>query len=168
MVLHLRCFYLACVSLWGPLATRPTELAAQRATEQPPVLTSFTIDGGSAVVSATDTIISLTHTVVGARPAEYRVSRRADFTGARWQPYTTTPSVRDWYDANGESCDAARPSHRVVYYLQVRATLGEEVKIADGQRRIVPARVESNVLRATVCAYVPPTAGGVPSPRPLP
>jgi hypothetical protein len=45
-----------------------------------------------------------------------------------------------------------RRSHRVTLYFQVRANVGEEVRIIDGQRQLVPARVESNVLRATVCA----------------
>ncbi len=135
-----------------------------RAIEQPPVLTTFAINGGATSVSAADSAITLGHTVVGARPTEYRASRRADFLGARWLPYTAAPIAHDWYDGNGESCDATRPSHRVTYYLQVRAPVGEEVKTADGQRRLVPAHVESNVLRATICAYLTPPTRGSPEP----
>ncbi|MGH7622718.1 MAG: hypothetical protein ACREMU_10300, partial [Gemmatimonadaceae bacterium] len=131
--------------------------------EQPPVLTTFTINGGAASAVARDTAIALSHTVVGARPTEYRASRRADFVGAPWLPYVATPTVRDWYDASGEPCDAARPSHRVTYFLQVRAALGEELKTADGQRRMVPSHVESNVLRASICAY---TGTGAPDDLP--
>jgi hypothetical protein len=127
--------------------------------QQPPVLTTFTINGGAANVAAADTAIALSHTVVGVRPTEYRASRRADFLGARWLPYVETPTVHDWYDASGESCDASRPSHRVTYFLQVRAPLGEELKAAEGQRRMVPANVESNVLRASICAYAAGSAG---------
>ena len=134
------------------------------AAPQPPVLTVFSINGGADTVSAAVPSVALVHTVVGARPSEYRISRRADFAGAPWLPYVPTPAVRDWYDAGGEPCAAARGSRRVTLYLQVRSNLGEEVRIVDGQRQLVPARVESNVLRATICAL---GAGAAPAaPRP--
>ena len=63
------------------------------------MLTTFTINGGATYVSAADSAIALSHTVVGAHPTEYRASRRADFLGARWLPYVETPTVHDWYDA---------------------------------------------------------------------
>ena len=116
------------------------------------MLTQFVINRGADTISASEPSVALTHTVVGTRPSEYRISHRADFAGARWQPYATALSARDWYDDTGPACDPSRASHRVTLYLQVRATLGEEVRVVDGQRQLVPARVESNVLRATVCA----------------
>ena len=122
---------------------------------QPPVLTAFSINGGTDTVSAAAPSITLVHTVVGTAPTEYRVSRRADFVGAAWLSYVATPTIRDWYDATGEPCGPRRESHRVTLYLQVRASLGEEMRIIDGQRQLVPARVESNVLRATICARLP-------------
>jgi hypothetical protein len=146
---------LAWVLVGGPIAIAVPDALAQTAIAQPPVLTAFSINGGATFVAAADTTISLTHTVVGAPPKEYRASRRADFAGAPWLHYVARPTIRDWYDAAGEPCDPKRPSHRVVYYLQVRTSLGEELKVADGQRRLVPARVESNVLRASICAYPP-------------
>lgn len=130
---------------------------------QPPVLTAFSINGGVDTVSATALTVTLVHTVVGTLPTEYRVSRRADFAGARWLAYAPTLQISDWYDATGEACGpgrgggAGRGSHRVTLYMQVRANVGEEVRIIDGQRQLVPARVESNVLRATICARA---AGG--------
>jgi len=129
-----------------------TAAPAQRAAEQPPVITAFAINAGSDSVSISEPAVALTHSVVGTRPSEYRVSHRADFAGARWEPYSASISLREWYDGAGPSCDASRPSHRVTFFLQVRATLGEEIRIVDGQRQLMPARVESNVLRATVCA----------------
>lgn len=140
-----------CVAL---LSTDPTTAPAQRAGTggQPPVLTAFSINAGRDTLSAAATAVALVHTAVGARPSEYRVSHRADFLGAHWQPYTDTPILRDWYESTGDACDAARPSHRVTLYFQVRATVGEEVRIVDGQRQLQPARVESNVLKASVCA----------------
>lgn len=131
-------------------------LGAQ-AVPQPPVLTAFSINGGADTVSAAAPIVTLVHTVVGTAPTEYRVSRRSDFAGASWVPYAPTLAIRDWYDATGEACAPGRRSHRVTLYLQVRANVGEEVRIVDGQRQLVPARVESNVLRATICARA---AGG--------
>ena len=126
--------------------------ASAAAPPQPPVLTAFSINGGADTVSAAAPTVTLVHTVVGTAPTEYRVSRRADFAGATWVSYAPTPAIRDWYDATGEACGPQRESHRVTLYLQVRATVGEEMRIIDGQRQLVPARVESNVLRATICA----------------
>lgn len=120
-------------------------------TGQPPVLTAFSINSADTV-SVNAANVALVHTVVGTRPSDYRVSHRADFLGARWESYSDAPTLRDWYDPSGETCDATRPSHRVTLYFQVRATLGEEVRIVDGQRRLQPARVESNVLKASICA----------------
>jgi hypothetical protein len=141
------------------LLVSPCDLGGQRAgpdmrvAGQPPVLTTFAINGGVDTVSSAEAVVTLDHALVGARPSEYRVSHRADFSGAAWIPYLAAPSLRDWYDASGAACDAKRPSHRVTFYLQVRASVGEEVRIVDGQRQLVPARVESNVLRATICAH---------------
>ena len=145
----------ALAILAGHAAARA--LSAQAAAPQPPVLTAFSINGGVDTVSATAATVTLVHTVVGTAPTEYRVSRRSDFAGAPWLPYAPSPAIRDWYDATGEACDPRRGSHRVTLYLQVRARVGEEVRIIDGQRQLVPARVESNVLRATICARA---AGG--------
>jgi len=133
----------------------PVVASGQGARQQPPVITAFTINAGADSVLATDVAVSLTHTVVGAPPSEYRVSRRADFAGARWIPYLAPLTIRDWYDGSGVACPASRLSHRVTLYLQVRANVGEEVRIVDGQRQLVPASVESNVLRATICAHAP-------------
>lgn len=153
MLYHLRAIvWTASVVAGSLILERPRVAHGQRAREQPPVLTAFSINGGVDTVLATDPSVAIVHTVVGARPSEYRVSRRADFTGARWEPYAAPLTVRGWYDPAGPACSSNRPSHRVTLYFQVRATLGEEVRVVDGQRQIVPARVESNVLRATVCA----------------
>ena len=150
---------LALAVLAGHAPTRV--LYSQTVAPQPPVLTAFSINAGADTVSAAAPTVSLMHTVVGTTPNEYRVSRRADFAGAPWRPYAPTPAIRDWYDATGEPCGgvggARRESHQVTLYLQVRANVGEEVRIIDGQRQLVPARVESNVLRATICARA---AGG--------
>jgi hypothetical protein len=143
---HLRAAVLVAL-----LTGDPARAPAQRV-GQPPVLTAFSINAGSDTVSAAAVAVALVHTTVGARPSDYRVSHRADFLGAQWQVYTETPVLRDWYEATGDSCDANRPSHRVTLYFQVRATLGEEVQIVDGQRQLRPARVESNVLKASICA----------------
>lgn len=161
-----------CLAALAAMAP-PGVLGAQTgspAAMQPPVLTAFSINGGADTVSAAAPSVALVHTVVGAKPSEYRISRRADFAGAPWLPYVSAPAVRDWYDAGGESCAAARGSHRVTLYLQVRSNLGEEVRIVDGQRQLMPARVESNVLRATICAVgrgAAPAASRPPSAPPL-
>lgn len=136
----------------GLLIPVPVLVSGQGARQQAPVLTAFTINAGADSVSSGDVSLTLTHTVVGAPPSEYRVSHRADFAGAQWIPYAAPLSIRNWYDASGAACTTTRPSHRVTLYLQVRAKVGEELRIVDGQRQLVPSSVESNVLRATICA----------------
>lgn len=139
----------------GLLLAVPALAPGQGAKQQPPVLTAFSIDAGADSVSSSAASVTLTHTVVGARPSEYRVSHRADFAGAQWLPYAAPLSIRNWYDRSGEPCTMTQTSHgsrRVTLFLQVRAKVGEEVRIADGQRQLVPSNVESNVLRATICA----------------
>src|SRR6266704_2713852 len=91
----------------------PAIASGQGVRQQPPVITAFTINAGADSVSAADAAVSLTHTVVGARPSEYRVSHRADFAGARWIPYTAALVIRDWYDPSGEACHGTRAAHRV-------------------------------------------------------
>src|SRR5437016_2775876 len=65
--------------------------------DKPPVLTAFTINGGADSVAVSAPFVTLVHTIVGARPTEYRVSHRADFAGALWVSYLLAPVVRDWY-----------------------------------------------------------------------
>jgi hypothetical protein len=125
---------------------------AQRAGGQPPALTLFAINGGADTVPAGEPSLLLTHRTVGARPSEYHVSTRADFAGAPWLAYMDAPTLSNWYRADGEACDATRNSHRVTLFFQVRATVGEEVRVSDGQRQLVPSRVESNVLCDAICA----------------
>lgn len=137
----------------GLLVSVPAIASSQGAKQQPPVLTAFSINGGADSVSTNDISVTLTHIVVGTRPSEFRVSHRADFAGARWMPYSAPLSIRDWYDGSGATCTNSQPSRRVTLYLQVRASLGEELRIVEGQRQLVPANVESNVLRATICAH---------------
>ena len=133
----------------------PFPTIAQAGPAQPPVVTVLTINSGADTVSSAEPSLVLGHTIVGSKPSDYRVSRRADFAGAPWVPYVDRIVVRDWYDATGPSCDSGRPSHRVTLYFQVRSTLGTEFRIIDGQRHAVPARVESNVLKASICARTP-------------
>jgi len=152
--------------LVSALAASPgVALSQARPSQQPPVLTAFAINGGEDTVSSAASTVALAHTVVGTTPSEYRVSHRADFANDPWKPYTAPIVVRDWYDGAGESCLQAGPSHRVTLYLQVRATVGEEVRIVDGQRQLVPARVESNVLRATICVRVVSNTSNPSQPR---
>jgi len=133
----------------------PALAVAQGGGAQPPVVTVLTLNAGADTVSAAEPSLLLGQTIVGSRPSEYRVSRRADFAGAAWVPYVDRIVVRDWYDPTGPSCDSVRPSHRVTLYFQVRSTLGTAIRVIDGQRQAVPARIESNVLKASICARTP-------------
>jgi hypothetical protein len=135
--------------------------ASAAAPPQPPVLTAFSINGGADTVSAAAPTVTLVHTVVGTAPTGVPLSAVArTLSGRPGFPMRRHRPFGDWYDATGEPCGPQRESHRVTLYLQVRATVGEEMRIIDGQRQLVPARVESNVLRATICARL---AGGIVS-----
>jgi hypothetical protein len=155
---RLRSFPVRCLTLGLELLLSLAALGrAQRTfdgTNKPPVLTSFSINTGVDTVSATARYVALVHASVGTPPAEYRVSRRADFAGAPWMPYEARLILRDWYDASGDACTVGTSlsGRRVTLYFQVRAALGEEVRIVNGQRQLQPARAESNVLRASICA----------------
>jgi hypothetical protein len=149
----------------GLLFSVPALASGQGARQQPPVLTAFSIDAGADSVSSSDPSVTLTHAVVGERPSEYRVSHRADFAGAQWMPYATPLSIRNWYDRSAAACTMSQAPHvsrRVTLYLQVRAKVGQELRIADGQRQLVPSNVESNVLRATICARSTDANGAAP------
>jgi hypothetical protein len=125
---------------------------AQTGATQPPVLTGFAINGGAETVVRSDEFVSLDHTVVGSRPSDYRVSHRADFSGAEWVPYTSAPRMKDWNAVPGDVCDANGTSRRITLFFQVRAPAGMEMRIVDGRRVMAPSRAESNVLRDTICA----------------
>lgn len=151
----------------GLLSSLPAFASGQGVRQQPPVLTAFSINAGADSVSSSDPSVTLTHTVVGERPSEYRVSHRADFAGAQWMPYITPLSIRNWYDRSAVACTMSPASHgsrRVTLFLQVRAKVGEALRIADGQRQLVPSNVESNVLRATICATSTDVNGAAPRP----
>ena len=142
----------------GGLLGRSSEAQPAR---QPPVLTAFGINGGADWVPSQEPALTLDHTVVGVAPSEYRVSHRADFADARWLPYVPRPTFTQWFVADGKSCDGASPSREITLFLQVRAVIGEEMRVIAGQRQLLPVRVESNVLRDVICARVHPGAGAV-------
>lgn len=130
----------------GFLFAAPT----QRSSMRPPVLTVFAIDDGADFALAGVPMV-LTHTVVGASPSHYRVSARADFARATWLPYIGRLTVDPDASATTTSCGAAGTSRRLQLFLQVRSTLGTDVRVVNGHRVLVPATVESNVLTDTIC-----------------
>jgi hypothetical protein len=122
----------------------------QRVASQPPVITVFALDNGAAV-AARDTPMILAHTVVGAAPTEYRVSSRGDFAGATWQPYLVAATLARWDALTTPGCDVEGTTARLRLFLQVRTTLGDDVRIVNGQRTLVPVTVESNVVTDSIC-----------------
>jgi hypothetical protein len=56
---------------------------------QPPVLSDFAINSGSA--STESQVITLNHTATN-NPTEYMASEKSDFSGAIWQAYVSNPS----------------------------------------------------------------------------
>jgi hypothetical protein len=124
--------------------------------EPPPVVTSFQISGGAESISSSAPVVQLHHTVAGMRPTQYRVGHHADFSDATWQTYVDVPAMRNWFSGTRGACGGVRDSHIVVLFFQVRADLGVQVRVVDGQRSVVPQTVESNVVRDSICAV----AGG--------
>ncbi|MBL0169920.1 MAG: hypothetical protein IPP90_04175 [Gemmatimonadaceae bacterium] len=120
------------------------------AVRQPPVLTVFALNDGAAT-SSPDATIVLSHTVVGTVPTSYRVSSRADFAGAAWLPYTRRPELVNVAGLSTLGCDVPGSVRRLRLFLQVRSTLGDEVRIVNGQRSLTPVVAESNVLADSIC-----------------
>lgn len=127
-------------------------VAGQR--PQPPVIIAFSINEGAESVVRAAPLVRLVHEVAGTPPAEYRVSARADFAGALWQPYSLPLRLTGWTAMvrPGERCEGRLAGHRLVLFLQVRAEIGGVVRIVNGQRTVVPQKVESNVVSDTICA----------------
>lgn len=134
------------------LAGCPGTAAGQSAPNRPPVLVSFSLNGEAGSARAGDKL-ALVHTAVGPRPREYRVSTRADFVGAPWLAY----EIRPLWDASGQpthpGCEGGgpEPAATLQVYFQVRVVLGEEIRIVNGQRTLVPLTLDSNVLTDSIC-----------------
>lgn len=128
--------------------------SAGQAARQPPVLIRFEIGDGSGPVRA-GVDLPLVHRVAGGRPSHYRVSRRADFEGAQWASYREQPTWRFVPTGAEPACGAAGGGSAIRLYFQVRTVLGEEVKIQDGRRVLIPLTAVSNVLSAAACVFAP-------------
>lgn len=124
-------------------------VSAAQHVAQPPVLIGFAISD-SAVTAAPGQPLQLSHRSVGARPTHYRVSQRANFSGAPWLSYEPQPL---WHGAPsaGSPCPGHQAGTLLRLYLQVRVVLGQEVRIVDGQRTLVPTAADSNVLTDDIC-----------------
>ncbi|MGA2171641.1 MAG: TIGR03768 family metallophosphoesterase [Sedimentisphaerales bacterium] len=55
-----------------------------------PAVSSFSIDDNAR--STTSSTVTLNNTITGSTPTRYMASESADFSGAAWLPYSTTPS----------------------------------------------------------------------------
>lgn len=117
---------------------------------QPPVLTAFHLNDGARTAATNDPLVA-THRVSGPVPTDFRVSPRADFAGAPWQPYVPRPRLEGWAAHATTGCDAGPGSRRLRVFLQVRTALGDEVRIVNGQRVLMPTSAESNVLVDSIC-----------------
>lgn len=139
----------------GAVATISGVADAQPASRQPPVLTAFALNDGAAT-AVRDAPVVLAHSVAGTRPTSYRASARADFAGAVWLPYVRRPELAHVEPFTTPGCDVQGSTRRLRVFLQVRATLGDEMRIVNGQRSLVPVVVESNVLADSICIGAPP------------
>jgi hypothetical protein len=132
------------------LPVLPLRASAQR-TGNPPVLTVFAIEGAATSVSPDRDALYLTHTVVGLRPSEYRVSARADFAGASWLPYLEPLRAKPWLHHAIPGCDSSSAERVLHLFLQVRVSLGNGVRVVDGQRVVTAVHAESNVMTDSIC-----------------
>jgi hypothetical protein len=124
----------------------------QRRSDDPPVVTSFRLQGGASSVLP-GTAMRLDHVVTGRLPTSYRVSSTSDFHDAAWQRYEHLPK---WTPANpqlitGGTCGARGAT--LVAYFQVRAPAAglkaEGVRgHTDGQGNVL-----SNVAADTICVH---------------
>lgn len=134
-------FRLMFLAVVGPLGAQSSA--------QPPVLLSFSL-GDSASRTRVGQTLALHHRIVGTPPSHYRVSPRADFAGASWLPYGQQLHW-DAQPAGTMPCPDRASGSLVRVHLQVRAVLGQDVRVVAGQRVLVPLTVESNVLADSTC-----------------
>lgn len=113
------------------------------------MITTFALDYGATI--AVNARVLLAHTVVGATPTDYRVSARGDFAGASWHAYERRPMLQGWESLTTRGCEVAGTTRKLTLYFQVRATLGDSVRVEGGQRLLAPISVESNVLADSIC-----------------
>lgn len=124
---------------------------------QPPVIVRFSINDTANIVHKSTGALQLVHSLAGTRPVEYRVSVRADFQNALWLPYTPNTQLTGWQAflqsvaKTGNGCGGRSDAVRLQLFLQVRSDLGGTVTIVNGQRVVVPQKVESNVVSDTIC-----------------
>ncbi len=141
-----------CCSAAAPLLLGAQTKNPAPVRQQPPVLTRLQINGGAATVSDSAGPLFLEHGIAGAVPTEYRVSARADMADARWEPYAVPLQRRSWHTLVSHApCDGARPGERLQLFLQVRAEMGGEVRIVNGQRVLMPQKIESNIVSDAIC-----------------
>jgi hypothetical protein len=149
---------LAMGALAAYLAAQSTSSVVSQQ-RQPPVLLSLQLgvrERADGEPSA-PVVVTLTHRLVGSFPAHYRVSPRPDLLGATWLPYAALPM---WAGAlvPGTPCQGRLGAGTLLrLYFQVRAVLGQDIRVIQGQRVLVPTTSESNVLSGELC--VVPTAG---------
>ena len=136
-----------------PLALLTLPGHRQAAPHQPPVLMTFALNNGAESARAGSLVLA--HAIAGANPTDYRISSRSDFEGATWMPYDTrlTTDTRQW--RTGGRCESTGFS-RLLLFLQVRRRAGDEVRILDGKRTLVPLWLESNVLADSICVGAAP------------
>lgn len=116
------------------------------------MLTRLRINGNAATAMRDESPLRLEHGMAGALPIEYRVSARADMADAQWAPYAAPLQLRNWHALVSRTpCDGAQAGERLLLFLQVRAEMGGDVRIVNGQRVLVPQRIESNIVSDAIC-----------------
>jgi hypothetical protein len=96
--------------------------------------------------NASSFTIALVHTVSGATPTEYRVSRFSDFRDASWIPYVTRPTItlqRTVFPASTTG------TQQIILYFQVRAKnpkAGQPISSIDGKLTVQPDYYFSDAL----------------------
>lgn len=147
----------ACWLAAWPLLIDAQETTAPHPRKQPPVLTLLQLNANAATVQRGGAPILLEHGIAGTLPTEYRVSARADMAGARWERYAIPLRLRDWHALVSHApCDGARPGERLLLFLQVRAEMGGEVRIVNGQRGLTPKKIDSNIVSDAICVVTEP------------
>lgn len=120
---------------------------------RPPVLLTFALQDSAGSISGAEPRLRISHSTSGMKASEFRVSSRADFVGAAWQPYKLDIRLVDWraYVLTGPRCSNGGTGVRLVMFMQVRADLGGAVQIVNGHRTVVAQKIESNVLSDDIC-----------------
>jgi len=119
------------IRAWNPGGPSTASNTVSATTKNPPMLGGLFINNGAG--NTGNRMVTLNHSLIGGgTPTQYRTSQNADFTGASWQTYSSTPGFEV---SSGEGVKTV--------YLQLRNSMDEESGIQEDSIYYAPPQAGS-------------------------